>query len=59
MAVGDARNDVELLEWAGVGVAMGNAVPEAFEVADWTTATNEADGLALAIRWVLERRDGC
>jgi hydroxymethylpyrimidine pyrophosphatase-like HAD family hydrolase len=38
---------------------MGNAVPEAFEVADWTTATNEADGLALAIRWVLERRDGC
>jgi hydroxymethylpyrimidine pyrophosphatase-like HAD family hydrolase len=59
MAVGDARNDVELREWAGVGVAMGNAVPEAFEVADWTTATNEADGLALAIRWVLERRDGC
>jgi hydroxymethylpyrimidine pyrophosphatase-like HAD family hydrolase len=57
MAVGDARNDVELLVWAGVGVAMGNAVPEAIAAADWTTATNDAEGLALAIRWALEGRD--
>ena len=57
MAVGDARNDVELLAWAGVGVAMGNAVPEAVAAADWTTAPNDAEGLALAIRWVLEGRD--
>ena len=53
MAAGDARNDVELIEWAGFGVAMGNAVPEAIAAADWTTTHNEDDGLALAIEQVL------
>lgn len=53
MAAGDARNDVELLDWAGFGVAMGNAVPEAIAAADWTTARNDEDGLALAIELVL------
>lgn len=53
LAVGDARNDVELLQWAGVGVAMGNAVPEAIAAADHTTASNEEDGLALAIEALL------
>lgn len=53
LAIGDARNDVELLEWAGVGVAMGNAVPEAIAVADRVTASNEQDGLALAIEELL------
>lgn len=56
MAAGDARNDVELLAWAGFGVAMGNAVPEAIAAADWTTAHNEDDGLALAIEQVLAAR---
>ncbi|MCA0251176.1 MAG: Cof-type HAD-IIB family hydrolase [Actinobacteria bacterium] len=49
LAIGDARNDVEFLEWAGIGVAMGNAVPEAIAAADHTTASNEEDGLALVI----------
>lgn len=53
LAAGDAHNDVELLAWAGVGVAMGNAVPTALAVADWVTARNNEDGLALAIRHVL------
>jgi len=53
MAAGDARNDVELIAWAGFGVAMGNAVPEAMAAADWTTAHNEDDGLARAIEQVL------
>lgn len=53
MAAGDARNDVELIAWAGFGVAMGNAVPEAIAAADWTTTHNEDDGLALAIEQVL------
>lgn len=56
LAAGDAKNDVELLAWAGIGVAMGNAVPEATAVADWTTATNDADGVALAIEHVLSTR---
>ncbi len=53
LAVGDARNDVELLEWAGTGVAMGNAVPEAIAAADHSTASNEEDGLALVIEALL------
>ena len=55
LAIGDARNDVEMLEWSGVGVAMGNAVAEAIAVADHTTATNEEDGLALVIEALLAR----
>lgn len=58
MAAGDARNDVELIEWAGFGVAMGNAVPEAIAAADWTTTHNEDDGLALVIEQVLRTRAG-
>ena len=56
MSAGDARNDVEMLAWAGFGVAMGNAVPEAIAAADWITAPNEEDGLALVIEQVLEAR---
>ena len=37
MAIGDHLNDVEMIAWAGVGVAMGNAVPEVKAVADWIT----------------------
>lgn len=57
LAAGDAKNDIELITWAGVGVAMGNAVPEAQAVADWVTASNQDDGLALAIEAVLAGRD--
>ena len=53
MALGDARNDIELLEWAGIGIAMGNAVAEALAVADHTTSTNEEDGVAQAIELLL------
>lgn len=49
MAIGDNRNDVELIQTAGLGVAMGNAQPELRAVADTVTATNEADGVAKAI----------
>ena len=34
MAVGDQDNDVSMIAWAGLGVAMGNASPEAKAVAD-------------------------
>ena len=56
MSAGDARNDVELLEWAAFGVAMGNAVPAAIAAADWTTTRNDEDGLAIVIEQVLEAR---
>lgn len=49
VAAGDAKNDVELLTWAGVGVAMGNAVPEAKAVADWVVGDHDEDGMAQLI----------
>ncbi|MEA4945343.1 MAG: Cof-type HAD-IIB family hydrolase [Propionicimonas sp.] len=53
MAVGDAGNDIEMLAWAGIGVAMANAVPAALEAADHTTATNDQDGVAHLIERLL------
>jgi HAD superfamily hydrolase (TIGR01484 family) len=52
LAIGDGRNDVEMLRWAGRGVAMGQAVPEVHEAADASTASVVEDGAALEIdRW--------
>ena len=45
MAFGDMPNDIPMLRWAGLGVAMGNAHPEAVEAADEVTAPNTDDGL--------------
>lgn len=56
MAVGDGRNDVEMIQWAGMGVAMGNAVPEAAEAADLVTASNQEDGLARVVDQVVKSR---
>jgi Cof subfamily protein (haloacid dehalogenase superfamily) len=53
MTIGDNRNDMEMIQKAGFGVAMGNAIPELKEKADWVTATNDDDGLALAIEKIL------
>jgi Cof subfamily protein (haloacid dehalogenase superfamily) len=49
LAIGDSRNDVPMLRWAGVGVAMGNALPEVKESVRYVTASNSEDGVALAI----------
>ncbi|BBH17318.1 hydrolase [Nocardioides baekrokdamisoli] len=50
LAMGDGRNDVEMLQWAGRGVAMGNALPEAIAAADAVTASCEDDGVAVELR---------
>jgi hypothetical protein len=49
VAFGDMPNDIELLRWAGLGVAMGNAAPAVQAVADEVTATNDDDGVAAVI----------
>ncbi len=49
MCIGDAGNDVEMLQYAGLGVAMGNAFEEVKQIADYITKTNEEDGVAYAI----------
>lgn len=53
VAVGDQRNDLEMLHWAALGVAMGQAPPEVVAAADEQTATVEEDGLALVLERVL------
>src|SRR5690606_3526903 len=54
MACGDGSNDLEMLQFAGLGVAMGNASDRVKAAADFVTATNDEDGVALAIeRFVL------
>lgn len=50
MAFGDAQNDTTMLQYAGLGIAMGNAVPELKAVADEITLSNEEDGLAAAVK---------
>jgi Cof subfamily protein (haloacid dehalogenase superfamily) len=54
MAIGDNINDIEMIQAAGFGIAMGNAIPELKEKADWITADNDEDGLALAIEKILK-----
>lgn len=54
VAFGDMPNDVPMLRWAGHGVAMGNAHPEAVAAANEVTAPNGDDGLARVLeRWWL------
>lgn len=45
-AFGDDHNDVEMLEYCGIGVAMGNAADEAKRAANVICGTNDSDGLA-------------
>jgi Cof subfamily protein (haloacid dehalogenase superfamily) len=58
MAIGDSRNDLPMLLWAGVGVAMGNALDEVLERAPYVTASNAQDGVARAIeRFALPQQE--
>jgi Cof subfamily protein (haloacid dehalogenase superfamily) len=49
MAIGDNFNDVEMLEYAGLGVAMGNAPADVQAIANWVAPDVEQDGAAAAI----------
>ncbi|MGQ7295861.1 HAD family hydrolase [Quadrisphaera sp. KR29] len=55
LAVGDGRNDVEMLRWAARGVAMGQGPAEVREAADEVTAPVEEDGLADVLEGLLVR----
>ena len=48
-AIGDAANDIEMLEYAGLAIAMGNASEEVKAIADIVTDTNENNGVIKAI----------
>ncbi|MEM7726960.1 MAG: Cof-type HAD-IIB family hydrolase [Cyanobacteria bacterium P01_A01_bin.45] len=49
MAVGDNFNDLEMLQYAGIGIAMGNAPREVKAHAQWVAPTVDEDGVAVAI----------
>ncbi|MEH1962908.1 MAG: Cof-type HAD-IIB family hydrolase [Nostoc sp.] len=49
MAIGDNFNDVEMLEYVGLGVAMGNAPAGVQAIAQWVAPSVEQDGAAVAI----------
>ena len=49
VAIGDGRNDIDMLQWAGVGIAMGQAVDEVVAVADRVTRSDREDGVAVAL----------
>ncbi|MBE9218768.1 Cof-type HAD-IIB family hydrolase [Dolichospermum flos-aquae] len=49
MTIGDNFNDVEMLSYAGISVAMGNAPPEVQAIANWVAPSIELDGAAIAI----------
>ncbi|MDS0526861.1 Cof-type HAD-IIB family hydrolase [Clostridium sp. SHJSY1] len=50
LCIGDNENDISMIEYAGIGVAMGNAVPKLKEIANYITDTNYNDGVSKAIR---------
>ena len=50
IAVGDGPNDIEMLEYAGLGIAMGNAAEEVKRHAGSVTASNDDEGVLQVIR---------
>ena len=56
VAFGDAENDVELLEWAGYGVAMANADERLRDLADLVCPSAEEEGVAQVLEAMLSRR---
>lgn len=53
MAIGDSLNDLQMIQQAGTGIAMGNAQNEVKQVADDVTGSNEEHGVAMAIEKML------
>ena len=54
VAIGDNFNDKEMIEYAGLGIAMGNAPHEVKSVADYVTDTNDNDGVSKALTKLIE-----
>jgi Cof subfamily protein (haloacid dehalogenase superfamily) len=50
IAVGDNFNDIDMLQYAGLGVAMGNAPEQVKQIADEITSSNDDNGVAKVIQ---------
>lgn len=53
VAVGDHHNDLEMLRWAGMGVAVANAIPEAKAAAARVTVSNDEAALDAVVRTII------
>jgi hydroxymethylpyrimidine pyrophosphatase-like HAD family hydrolase len=53
LTIGDNFNDVEMIQYAGIGVAMGNAPEPVKAFADWVAPDVESDGAAIALSRIL------
>ena len=49
IAIGDGYNDLSMIKFAGLGIAMGNAQEPVKKAADYITLSNEEDGVAIAV----------
>jgi len=60
MCIGDSENDLSMINYAGIGVAMGNGLDMVKEAADFVTDTNDNSGVAKAINhFVLNNSSQC
>ena len=50
MAFGDGENDIDMIRYAGIGVAMGNAIKNLKSAADYITTDIDDDGIANALK---------
>ena len=55
LAFGDGANDIEMLRWAGTGVAMGNAADIVKQAADMVTLDVDNEGIEHAVNQILDR----
>jgi Cof subfamily protein (haloacid dehalogenase superfamily) len=56
VAFGDGENDVELVEWAGYGVAVANAHDRVKDVADWVCPPASEEGVAAVLEALVDSR---
>ncbi|MBM7694157.1 Cof subfamily protein (haloacid dehalogenase superfamily) [Peribacillus deserti] len=56
VAIGDGTDDFDMIEQAGLGVAMGNAVKEVKSAADWQTRTNDQQGVAYTVKELFRKQ---
>lgn len=54
IALGNSNNDISMVQYAGIGIAVNNSTPALLQVADQVTASNNDDGVGKALRKILK-----